>query len=113
MKELETIRSYYKAYETKDRKTLERILVSNFQFISDYAKYRNRDEMLNEIWPAVLNNNNKLTDIEIFGNRNGFIVKYNLLTPDTVRMAEQIVFDGAKISKIEVFSEIKPKIGQP
>jgi hypothetical protein len=102
-----TIKSYYKAYKENDRETLENILAEDLIFTSSWSSYDNTKEMLDTIWPQVLQNDNDVTELEIFELENEFIVTYKLITPDLIQMVEHIKFTGNKISQIRVFTQPK------
>lgn len=107
MNRKEIIQLYYKSFENNDRKTLEDILAPDVVFMSSYATYKNRDEMLNAIWEDVLQNENTVQNLEIFQNGNTYMVKYKLQTSAIITMSEYIKFDHKKIVKIEVFMGTK------
>ena len=103
MNKKEIIRNYYNCYKNKDKESLRKLLKMDFKFKSSYAEYNDRDLMLDEIWPQVLANDNKVKDLEIFENGNKFMVKYTLELNENVSMSEYIEFEDDLISKIEVY----------
>lgn len=100
MSKKEIIKTYYNCFEKKDRATLEKILKADFKFTSSYANYMNRDEMLNDIWPQIVINTDKIIDLEIFENGNQFMVKYS---NSKASVSEFLRLDNNKIAEAEVF----------
>lgn len=98
---------YYRGYRERDKEALQTLLTPDFHFISSFGEYRDRDAMLDEIWPAV--GITWATNLRIFGEGPDFVVLYeHENTPDLGRppmsMAEYIRFEGDKIAAIEVFA---------
>jgi hypothetical protein len=100
MSKKEIVQTYYNCFEKKDRATLEKILKEDFKFTSSYVNYTNRDEMLDDIWPQIVINTNKIVDLEIFENGNRFMVKYS---NGRASVSEFIRLDGNKIAETKVF----------
>jgi hypothetical protein len=100
------IERYYRAYRDRDRDSLQSLLASNFHFVSSFGEYRNRDAMLDEIWPAV--GQTWATNLRIFGDDPEFVVLYEhantpALKQPPMSMAEYVRFEGDRIVEIEVF----------
>jgi len=100
------IERYYSAYRERDRERLQSLLTPNFHFVSSFGEYRDRDAMLDEIWPAV--GRTWATNIRVFGDGPEFVVLYEHentpgLEQPPMSMAERIRFEGDKIAAIEVF----------
>lgn len=100
------IERYYRAYRERDRESLRSILTPNFHFISSFGEYRDRDTMLDEIWPAV--GQTWATNIRCFGDGPELVVLYEHenapgLQQPPMSMAEYVRFDGEQIEEIEVF----------
>jgi hypothetical protein len=97
---------YYRAYRDRDRAALESLLTPDFHFVSSFGKYRDRDSMLDDIWPAV--GQVWATNLQLFGQGPEFMVVYehesasSLERPRT-RMAEYLRFRGEMIAEVEVF----------
>ena len=100
MSKKEIVKAYYNSFEKKDRATLEKILKEDFKFTSSYANYTNRDDMLDDIWPQIVINTNKIIGLEIFENGDRFMVKYS---NGRASVSEFIRFDNNKIVEAEVF----------
>lgn len=100
MNKKEIIKTYYNCFKKKDRATLEKILKEDFKFTSSYANYTNRDEMLDDIWPQIIVNTDKIIGLEIFENGNRFMVKYS---NSKASVSEFIRLDNGKIAETEVF----------
>lgn len=100
------IESYYRAYRDRDRERLRALLTPDFHFVSSFGEYRDRDAMLDGIWPAV--GQSWATGLRVYGEGPEFVVVYeHESAPGTnnpgVRMAEYVRFEGERIAKIEVF----------
>jgi hypothetical protein len=100
------IEAYYRAFRDRDRAKLESLLLRDFHFVSGFGEYRDRDAMLDEIWPDV--GQAWATDLRIFGEGPDYVVVYEHGTPlgsrrPRMRMAELVHFEGERIARIEVF----------
>jgi hypothetical protein len=100
------IERYYRAYRDRDRGILESLLTPDFHFVSSFGEYRDRDTMLDEIWPGV--GQAWATGLTVFGEGPEFVVVYDHETAPWVerprmRMAEFVKFRGERIEEIEVF----------
>ena len=100
------IERYYRAYRDRDRESLSLLLTPDFHFVSSFGEYRDRDAMLDEIWPAV--GRTWATRLRIFGQEPEFVVLYeheSAAEADRagMSMAEYIRFEGEHIAEIEVF----------
>ncbi len=106
MKQRRVIVGYYRAFRERDREGLRSILTPDFHHVSSFGEWRDRDAMLEAIWPGV--GQNWAANLEIFGEAPEFMVRYQHESlpgaprPPT-RMAEFIRFDGNKIAEIEVY----------
>lgn len=103
---LGAIQSYYRAFRDKDLAVLQSLLASDFHFVSSFGEYRERDAMLEEIWPSV--GQAWATNLRIFGDGPEFVVVYEHENAPGVqrppmRMAECIRFRGEQIARVEVF----------
>jgi hypothetical protein len=83
------------------------LLKPDLVFISPFAVYNDRDKMIEDIWPAV--GQNKAVELEIFGDRDRFMVKYRLEGQRNMALSEYIQFTGDKISRIEVYPGFEEK----
>lgn len=100
------IECYYRAYRDRDRESLSLLLTPDFHFVSNFGEYRDRDAMLDEIWPAV--GQTWATRLRIFGQEPEFVVLYEHESAAEadgagMSMAEYIRFEGEHIAEIEVF----------
>lgn len=100
------IRTYYRAFRDRDREALVSLLTADFHFVSGFGEYRERDAMLDEIWPDV--GQAWAADLRIFGDGPDYVVVYQHETAPGVqrprmRMAEYVRFEGDRIAQIEVF----------
>lgn len=100
------IKRYYRAYRDRDRETLRSLLTASFHFVSSFGEYRDRDAMLDDIWPAV--GQTWATNLRIFGDGPEFVVLYEhantpALKQPPMSMAEYVRFEGDRIAEIEVF----------
>ena len=97
---------YYRAFRDRDRDALRGALTPNFHFVSAFSEFRERDVMLEAIWPAV--RQAWATNLRIFGEGPEFVVLYEHETaPDAERppmaMAEHLRFEGDQLARVEVF----------
>lgn len=100
------IERYYRAFRERDLNALRSLLTPDFHFVSSFGEYRERDAMLEAIWPAV--GQTWARDIRVFGDGPEFVVLYEHENAPGVqrppmRMAEYLQFEGERISAIEVF----------
>lgn len=97
---------YYEAFRVRDRESLRALLTPDFLFSSSFGEYRDRDAMIEEIWPGV--GQAWASKLRIFGDGPEFMVRYeHEIAPGVERppmtMAEYVRFDGDRIAEIEVF----------
>ena len=102
----DAIRRYYGAFRTRDLEGLRALLTPDFHFVSSFGEYRDRDAMLEEIWPSV--GHTWARDLRFFGVGPEFVVLYEHenaagVERPPMRMAEHIRFEGDRITAIEVF----------
>jgi hypothetical protein len=100
------ISRYYAAFRERDRDALRSLLTPDFHLISAFGEFRERDVMLEAIWPSV--GQAWATKLRIFGDGPEFVVLYEHETaPGAQRppmtMAEHLRFEGDRIAHIEVF----------
>lgn len=100
------ITQYYAAFRNRDRESLRRLLTPDMRFLSAFGQYRDRDEMLETIWPSV--GQTWAANLRIFGTGPEFVVLYEHENAPGVErppmtMAEYIRFTGERIAEIEVF----------
>ena len=100
----EVIRTYLKAYETKDRSALESTISDDFTFTSPYDDHIDRATYLKRCWP----NSTRTKAIHVrklFEMGNEAFVLYDL-EPDRgepFRNSEFFTGDGQKIKSVEVY----------
>lgn len=102
----DAIKRYYRAYRDRDRESLRSLLTADFHFVSSFGEYRDRDAMLDEIWPAV--GQAWAVNLRIFGQGPEFVVLYEHdcapgVAGPRLSMAEHLCFEGERIAKLEVF----------
>jgi hypothetical protein len=100
----ELMRTYFKAYETKDRVALESTISSDFTFTSPYDDHIDLSTYLERCWP----NSGRTKTIRIrklFENGNEAFVLYDLQPNEgkSFRNTEYFVGDGEKIKSVEVY----------
>ena len=100
------IERYYRAFRERDRDTLQSLLTPDFHFVSSFGEYRERDAMLEAIWPAV--GQTWARTLRVFGDGPEFVVLYEHENAPGVRrppmrMAEYLRFEGERIAALEVF----------
>lgn len=49
----DAIRRYYSCFRDRDREGLRRLLTRDFHHVGPFGEYRDRDRMLETIWPQV------------------------------------------------------------
>lgn len=101
------IERYYRAFRERDLEGLRALLTPDFHFASGFGEYRERDAMLEAIWPAV--GQTWATNLRVFGSAPEFVVLYEHQNAPGVerppmRMAEHLRFEGERIAAIEVFT---------
>jgi hypothetical protein len=106
MRYREAITQYYAAFRDRDRDRLRQLLTTDFHFISAFGEFRDRDAMLDAIWPSV--GQTWATNLRIFGIGPDFVVLYEHenapgVTRPPMTMAEYVRFSGDQIAEIEVF----------
>lgn len=102
----DAIERYYRAFRDRDRETLRSLLTPDFHFVSSFGEYRERDAMLDAIWPAV--GQAWAKNLRIFGAGPEFVVLYEHENAPGVqrppmRMAEHVRFEGERLAAVEVF----------
>lgn len=102
----EIIHRYFRAFRERDREGLREILTPDFHHVSSFGDWRDRDAMIEAIWPGV--GSSWAAGLQIFGTHPEFMVRYHHgLAPGHPRppnsMAEYIRFEGDRIAEIEVF----------
>lgn len=106
MNHRQIIEQYYRAFRERDRETLRSILTPDFHHVSTFGEWRDRDAMLEAIWPAV--GKTWSVNLQIFGTAPEFMVRYQHeslpgVVQSPMSMAEFIRFDGTRIAEIEVY----------
>jgi ketosteroid isomerase-like protein len=100
------VERYYRAFRHRDREALRSLLTPDFRHLSAHGEWRDRDAMLEAIWPAV--GEAWATRLQIFGEPPELMVRYENETAPGVRrprraMAEYVRFEGDRIAEIEVY----------
>ncbi len=106
MEHQRTIEAYYRAFRERDLEGLRALLTPDFRHVSAFGAWRDRDAMLDAIWPHV--GRVWAAGLEIYGVAPAFMVRYHHEgAPDApcsaARLAEFIRFDGERIAEIEVY----------
>lgn len=102
----QAIASYYRAFRERDREGLRSILNPDFHHVSSFGEWRDRDAMIEAIWPGV--GQSWAVNLQIFGEAPECMVRFQHESlpgaqPPTMSMAEYIRFDDDKIAEIEVY----------
>jgi hypothetical protein len=89
-----------------DRELLRSILTPEFHHVRRFGEWRDRDAMIEAIWPTV--GQSWAVNLEIFGDAGEFMVRYQHehlagTAQPAMRMAEFIRFVGDRIAEIEVY----------
>lgn len=102
----EVVERYFRAFRERDREGLRSLLTPDFRHVSSFGEWRDRDAMIEAIWPGV--GQSWATNLRIFGEGPELMVRYEVETapgfprPPT-SMAEYVRFAGGLIAEIEVF----------
>src|SRR5207253_9066583 len=100
----DTIREYYAAYETKDRKAIEPLLSDDFRFSSPLDDHIDRAAYFRKCWPN--SEHTRAFHIEkLFADDNEAFVLYEL-EPNTgqkFRNTEFFRIKQGKIAEVEVY----------
>jgi hypothetical protein len=101
-----TIEAYYRAFRDRDQHVLRSILTEDFLHVSSFGVWRDRDAMIEAIWPAI--GGCWAGQLEIFGTHPRYMVRYqheclSTLHHRNTRVAEFIRFYGSRIAEIEVY----------
>ena len=102
----DAIARYYGAFRTRDLESVRALLTADFHFRSPFGEFRDRDAMLEAIWPSV--GQTWATNLRVFGDGPELVVLYEhesapSANRPTLSMAEHIRFEGERIAAIEVF----------
>lgn len=97
----DVIRSYFQALKHGDRAHLEQLLAPNLRHVSPSGVLRDRDSMLDQIWPTV--GTAWAEELEIFGNGPGYMVRYRMEGESSGSIAEYLLFEGHSIVEIHVY----------
>lgn len=100
----ETVRRYYRAYETNDRQEIEALLTPDFHFSSPLDDRIDRATYFEKCWP----NSERIRsfDIKRVCERDGEVfVQYELhpISGDSFQNAELLIGDGNLIREVFVF----------
>jgi ketosteroid isomerase-like protein len=100
------IERYFRAFRERDLEGLRAILTPDFHHVSSFGEWRDRDAMLQAIWPGV--GQSWAVNLQVFGEAPEFVVRYHHESlPGSGRppmdMAEFVRFAGDKIAEIEVY----------
>ena len=103
MNYLKVIKRYYQAYKDADKESLRETLTADLTHVSVFATYKNRDKMIEEVWPSV--GQTWADNLQIFGAYPEFMVRYKVVGGErkSRNMSEYIRFEGDKITEIEVY----------
>jgi pimeloyl-ACP methyl ester carboxylesterase len=98
------IRNYYRAYETKDRATIETLLAPDFRFSSPLDDRIDRETYFSRCWP----NSERIRSFtieRIFAQSGEAFVQYELqpISGDSFRNVELFLCDGDRIREVVVF----------
>ena len=106
----QSVRDYFRAYETGDRSVIERMMADAFAFTSPFDDAIDRDAYFRRCWPN--NTNHRRFDIEAIaqdGDRVVVVYCANMATGNpvhptaTFRNAECHAFEGGKLKSVTVF----------
>jgi ketosteroid isomerase-like protein len=107
------IRSYFEAYMSKDRKTIETALADDFTFTSPYDDAIDKAEYFRRCWPS--SDWIKESVIErIFENGDGAFVTYKVTMDDgrEFRNTEFMTFEGGLLKSVDVYFGATHKDGR-
>ncbi|MCK1711272.1 MULTISPECIES: nuclear transport factor 2 family protein [unclassified Bradyrhizobium] len=100
----ETVRRYYRAYETKDREAIEALLTPDFRFSSPLDDRIDRATYFDKCWPN--SERTQSFDIKRLWEQDGEVfVHYELrpITGESFQNAELLIGDGNRIREVIVF----------
>lgn len=88
------------------------VTTADLAHVNEFGTYKDRDAMLDEIWPGV--GKSWTEDLQIFGRHPDFMVRYRVVGGERPprNMAEHIHFEGDGIAAIEVFIGREAEEGQ-
>lgn len=97
------IKQYFQSFKDADKEALRKILTTDLKHVSNFATYTDRDEMIEDIWPTV--GQTWAENLQIFGSHPEFMVRYKVAGAGrpSRNMSEYMLFEGDKITEIEVF----------
>jgi ketosteroid isomerase-like protein len=98
------VRASYRAWEEKDRETLEQLVGEDFRFTSPYDDHIDREAFFERCWPnADRIRAIDLTEVLVAGDTA--MVRYELTPAQGERFhnAELLRFRGGKLAEVEVF----------
>jgi ketosteroid isomerase-like protein len=101
---LQTARDSYTAYETGDRRLIERLLSDGFVFYSPPDPGLDRDQYFQVCWP----NHGRISRFDylrLFEHGDEVVVTYEATRTDGTRFrnTEILTFDGDRICRAEVY----------
>ena len=97
----ETVRAYFRAFRDRDRVTLERILAPKLIHRSPFGEHRDRDRMLDQVWPHP--GPIWAEEVTVYGRAPEFLAHYRHGGASRGHLVERFVFDGERIVEIEVY----------
>ena len=106
------IRSYFSAYEKKDRTAVESLVTEDFVFTSPYDYRIDRETYFKRCWPY--SETSPTYGIQkLFEKGNEAFILYDCRIQDggSSRNTEFFTFEGNKIKEIEVYFGSAPKDG--
>ena len=105
-----TIRAYFRAYESKDRPALEALLNESFTFGSPHDPHLDRSTYFERCWP-----NSQRTEafeiIKLMVEGNDAFILYSATAKDgsTFANTEYFRFENGKVREVRVFYGSLPK----
>ena len=98
------IRKFLKAWRADDRRTVESMMTENFTFTSPYDDHITRAQYFERCWPndgKVLNHH--IASIMSKGDEGFVVYDCELLSGNSYRNCERVIFDGSRIRAVEVY----------
>jgi hypothetical protein len=104
MDQRRAVEAYFRAFRERDKEGLRSLLTADFHHVSPFGEWRDRDAMIEAIWPQV--GRSWAAGLQVFGAAPEWMVRYQVEGADgpAANMAEFVRFEGDRIAEIEVYA---------
>ena len=103
---------YFDCFRVRNLERLRQLLSDKTRHISPFGEWKDRDAMLDAIWPSVTGQV-YASEIQIFGTGPEFLVRYRHSGQSSGHIAESFRFEDDRIAEIEVYLGIHAIPDQP